>query len=141
MTPLLQVLLLKIQNSTTTEKKMPIYDRNFPIAFSSDSNLFAFVSSPHTVTISDINTGKTIAELTGHTAPLHSLLFSPCGQYLAGANLGATVQIWDIQSESLVMEPTTYEGNRVRLAYTADSTLAGCRRSWEQSRDLGCVKG
>lgn len=104
-------------------KKDADYDRQFPIAFSRDSNLFAFVSSPHTVTISDINTGKAIAELTGHTAPLHSLLFSRCGQYLAGANLGATVQIWDIQNESFVMPPTTYEGNRVRLAYTADETL------------------
>ena len=99
------------------------YERNFPIAFSPNGNLFAFVSAPGTVTISDINTGKDIAYLTGHTAPLHSLLFSPCGQYLAGANLGATVQIWDIQNKSLVMSPTTYEGNRVRLAYTADETL------------------
>lgn len=98
-------------------------ERNFPIAFSPDSNLFVFVSSPDTVTISDINTGKDIGCLTGHTAPLHSLLFSPCGQYLAGANLGSTVQVWDIQNGSLVMTPTTYEGNRVRLAYTADETL------------------
>ena len=104
-------------------KKDADYDRNFPVAFSPDSNLFVFVSSPDTVTISDIDTGKDIAYLTGHTAPVHTLLFSPCGQYLAGANLGATVQVWDIQSESLVMTPTTYEGNRVRLAYTADSTL------------------
>ena len=104
-------------------KKDADYDRNFPIAFSPDGNLFAFVSAPDTVTISDINTGKDVAQLTGHTAPLHSLLFSPCGQYLAGANLGATVQVWDIQSKSLVMSPTTYEGNRVRLAYTADETL------------------
>lgn len=98
-------------------------ERNFPIAFSPDSTLFAFVSSPDTVTISDINTGKDLMYLTGHTAPLHSLLFSPCGQYLAGANLGATVQIWDIQNKSLVIPPTTYEGNRVRLVYTADETL------------------
>lgn len=99
------------------------YDRNFPIAFSPNGNLFAFVSSPNTVTISDINTGEDIAHLAGHTAPVHTLLFSPCGQYLAGANRGATVQVWDIQNESLVMEPTTYDGGRVRLAYTTDGVL------------------
>ena len=99
------------------------YDRNFPIAFSPNGNLFAFVSAPDTVTISDINIGKDIAKLTGHTAPVHTLHFSPCGQYLAGANVGATIQIWDIQNESLVMMPTTYEGNRVRLAYTTDGVL------------------
>ena len=104
-------------------KKDVDHDRNFPIAFSPRGNLFASVSAPDTVTISDINTGEDIANLTGHTAPVHTLLFSPCGQYLAGANLGATVQVWDIQNESVVMPPTTYEGNRVRLAYTADETL------------------
>ena len=81
------------------------------------------MSAPDTVTISDIDTGENIAHLTGHTAPVHSLLFSPCGQYLSGASLGATVQIWDIQSESLVMEPITYDGNRVRLIYAADGAL------------------
>ena len=104
-------------------KKDADYDRHFPIAFSPDSNLFASVSAPDTVTISDINTGEDIARLTGHTAPVHSLLFSPCGKYLAGANLDTTVQAWDIQSETFVMMPTTYDGNRVRLVYTADETL------------------
>ncbi|MDE0484819.1 MAG: WD40 repeat domain-containing protein [Candidatus Poribacteria bacterium] len=98
-------------------------DRHFPIAFSPKSNLFAYVTSPETVTVSDINTGEDIAHLTGHTAPLHTLLFSPCGQYLASASLGATVQVWEIQNESLVMMPKTYEGNRLRLAYTPDEIL------------------
>ena len=104
-------------------KKDADYDRRFPIAFSPDSNLYAFVSSPETVTISDINTREDIANLTGHSAPVHTLLFSPCGQYLAGANVGATIQIWDIQNESLVMMPTTYEGNRARLVYMPDGVL------------------
>ncbi|MCY4403660.1 MAG: WD40 repeat domain-containing protein [Candidatus Poribacteria bacterium] len=99
------------------------YDRYFPIAFSPNSNLFAYVSSPEAVTVSDINTSEEIAHLTGHTTPLHTLLFSPCGQYLASASLGSTVQIWDIQNESLSMTPKTYEGNRIRLAYTPDETL------------------
>ena len=99
------------------------YDRHFPIAFSPSSNIFASVSAPDRVTIADINIGKDIAKLTGHTAPVHTLLFSPCGQYLAGASVGATVQVWDIQNKSLVMPPTTYEGNRVRLVYMPDGGL------------------
>ena len=98
-------------------------DRYFPIAFSPNSNLFAYVSSPDTVTVSDINTSEDIAHLTGHTAPLHTLLFSPCGQFLASASLGASVQVWDIQNESLTVMPNTYHGNRVRLAYTPDEIL------------------
>ena len=104
-------------------KEGAAYDRYFPTAFSPNSNLFAYVSSPETVTVTDINTGEDIATLTGHTAPLHTLLFSPCGQSLASASLGSTVQVWDIQNESLALMHKTYEGNRVRLTYTQDETL------------------
>ncbi len=104
-------------------KKDAEYDRHFPIAFSPDSKLFASVSAPDMVTISDISTGEDIAHLTGHPAPVHSLVFSRCGQYLAGASLGATVQIWGIQKESFEMPPTTYDGNRVRLVYMPNNTL------------------
>ena len=119
-----------IRNITLDKPKLDDYrkegtahDRYFPIAFSPDSKFFAYVSSPDTVMISNISTSETIADLSGHTAPLHTLLFSPCGQYLASASLGATVQVWDIQNASLVMTPKTYQGNRVRLAYTLDETL------------------
>ena len=114
---------LEKPNRRDYSKEGVAYDRYFPIAFSPNSNLFAYVSSPETVTISNINTGEDIACLTGHTDPLHTLLFSPCGQYLASASRGATVQMWDIQSESLIMFPKSYEGNRVRIAYTLDETL------------------
>ena len=100
-----------------------IDDRYFPNALSSDGNLFAFVSSPDTITLSDINTGEQITRLTGHPAPVHSLRFSPCGQYLAGANLGATVQVWNIQNESLEIAPITYQGKQVKIAYTPDGIL------------------
>ena len=115
----------KIENAKRNDyrKEGTAYDRYFPIAFSPNSNLFAYVTSPETVTVSDINTGEDIVHLTGHTAPLHTLLFSPCEQYLAGASLGATVQVWNIQNESLVMIPKTYEGERVRLTYTPNETL------------------
>ncbi len=115
----------KLENPNLSDyrKEGTSNDRHFPIAFSPKSNLFAYVTSPETVTVSDINIGEDIAHLTGHTAPLHTLLFSPCGQYLASASLGATVQVWEIQSESLAMTPKTYEGNRIRLAYSPDETL------------------
>ena len=100
-----------------------IDDRYFPNALSSDGNLLAYVSSPNTVTLSDINTGEQIAHLTEHPAPVHSLRFSPCGQYLAGANLGTTVQVWNIQNESLETAPITYQGKRVKIAYTPDGIL------------------
>lgn len=114
---------LENPNSNDYRKEGTAYDRYFPIAFSPNSNLFAYVSSPETVTISNINTGEDITCLTGHTNPLHTLLFSPCGQFLTSASRGSTVQVWNIQSEALIMSPKTYQGNRVRLVYTPDEKL------------------
>lgn len=115
----------KLDNPKSSDyrKEGTSYDRYFPNAFSPKSNLFAYVTSPETVTVSDIKTGEEVACLTGHINPLHTLLFSPCGQYLASASRGAIVQVWDIHSKSLVMKPKTYEGNRVRLVYTPDEKL------------------
>ena len=115
----------KLENPKSKDyrKEGAAYDRYFPIAFSPNSKLFAYVSSPEEVMISNIKTGEDIACLTGHTDPLHTLLFSPCGQYLASASRAASVQVWDIQDESLIMIPKNYGGNRVRLAYSPDETL------------------
>ncbi len=98
-------------------------DRCFPISFSPVSNQLAYVTAIDTITLSDIDTGKQIAHLTEHAAPVHSAIFSPCGQYLATATLDNEVRVSDIHNESLVTPPTTYEGDRIRLAYAPEGTL------------------
>ena len=98
-------------------------DRCFPVSFSPVDNQLAYVTAIDTITLSDIDTGEEIAHLTEHAAPVHSVVFSPCGQHLATATLDNEVQVWNIHNESLVMPPITYEGDRVRLAYTSDGAL------------------
>ncbi|MYF55171.1 hypothetical protein F4225_05265 [Candidatus Poribacteria bacterium] len=104
-------------------KESAAYDRHFPIAFSPNGNLFASVSAPDTVLITNVDSGEDIACLSGNTAPLHSLKFSPCGQFFTGACRGSTVQVWNIHKEALEMQPTTFDGKRVRIAYTSDGSL------------------
>lgn len=98
-------------------------DRCFPILFSPVGNQLAYVSAIDTVTLLDVDTGECIAYLTEHAAPVHSVVFSPCGQYLVSANLDNEVQVWNIHNESPEMTPTTYEEDRIRLAYTPDGKL------------------
>ena len=98
-------------------------DSCFPVSFSPVGNQFAYATAIDTITISDVDTGAEIAHFTGHDAPVHSAIFSPCGQYLATVTLDNEVQVWNIHNESVVMPPTTYEGDRLRLAYTSDGTM------------------
>ena len=98
-------------------------DSCFPVSFSPVENQFAYATAIDTITISDVDTGEQVAHFTGHDAPVHSAIFSPCGRYLATVTLDNAVQVWDIHNESVVMTPTTYEGDRLRLAYTSDGAI------------------
>ena len=100
---------------------------HFPICFSPIGNLLAYVSAGtphHTLTISDIETNEHITHLNC-IAPFtyQSLVFSPCGQYIAAANQNNEVLVWNVHNGTLETEPTTYDGRRLIPAYTPDGTL------------------
>jgi len=39
--------------------------------------------------------GKTIATCRGHSAPIHGVIWSPDGKYIASASGDSTVQVWE----------------------------------------------
>lgn len=108
----------------------------FPICFSPNGNLLAYVSavSPQdTITISDIDTGEHITDFRC-PAPLgfQGIVFTPCGQYLASAHRNGDVQVCDVHNSSSEIVHTvsdvTYvklapDATYVKLAYTPDRTL------------------
>ena len=118
------IMSFTVENAKIKDYRRGYYgDRCFPVSFSPVGNQLAYATAIDTITLSDIDTGEQIAHFTGHAAPVHSAIFSPCGQHLATATLDNEVQVWDAYNESLVMTPTTYEGDRLRLAYAPDGTL------------------
>lgn len=118
------IMSCTVEDAETKDYRRGYYgDSCFPVSFSPVGNQLAYVTAIDTITISDVDTGEQIAHFTGHDAPVHSAIFSPCEQYLATVTLDNEVQVWDIHNESLVMMPTTYEGDRLRLAYTSDGAI------------------
>ena len=106
----------------------------FPLCFSPDGQLLAYVSGRTTLTVRNLKTKERFAYLdpechlceSGH---VYDLAFSPCGQFLAASLQDPTtrknieVQVWNIDKETLETTYTDYRGTRVVLAYSPDGAL------------------
>ena len=101
-----------------------------PLCFSPDGTLLAFMSGDNEISVSQIATGRQIiARFTVHSPRVDSLIFSPCGEFLAAGirkrdNESRTVEvhIWNIPKET-IETAIEYDGYQVRLAYTSEGSL------------------
>ena len=116
--------------------------RSMPIAFSPDTRLLASASREDTdsdvefITVWGIETGEQIAHFTGHTGPIHSLCFSPCGRFLAsGGEEDGTVSVWNVANWQQITAYTGYGTSRMVPSYSPEGVLRA-----QQSLILMCLK-
>ena len=101
-----------------------------PIAFSPDTQLLASTIRDDTnddtesIIVWNIESGKRVACLTGHTGCIYRLCFSPCGRFLAsGGEEDGTVIIWDVESWEKIKAYTGYGKSDMIPSYSPDGTL------------------
>ena len=96
-----------------------------PIAFSPDTQLLASTSRDDTnddtesIIVWDVESGKQVACLTGHTGCVYRLCFSPCGRLLAsGGEEDGTVIIWNVGSWQQIKAYTGYGKSDMTPSYS-----------------------
>ncbi|MYA69123.1 hypothetical protein F4009_15370 [Candidatus Poribacteria bacterium] len=118
-----------IVNFTIKEPKTGYGFLRFPICFSHDGTCLAYLSCDNEISVSQIATGEQIARFIVHSPRVDSLIFSPCGQFLAAGirkrndeSQTVEVHIWNIPKET-VETAIEYNGYQVRLAYSSENSL------------------
>lgn len=110
-----------------------------PLCFSDDGCLLACASSADTegsadfISVWHVKTGELVASLKGHTALVHALDFSPCGQFLASGDMSGILREWDVGTgnEGRVLSEYT-EKYRMIPSYSPSGVLraaAVCKAS------------
>ena len=104
----------------------------YSVAFSPDGKTLALGCYNGLIRVLDVTTGKKIAALTGHTAPVRSLAFSPDGTTLASASNDSTVKLWGAENETA--SPAVLSAPAVS-APSADRTLPTTSRKRQHASE------
>ena len=94
------------------------------IAYSPDGTRLAMASSIG-VWIYDAQTGEERVLLTGHTAAVYNVEFSPDGATIAGGSLDRTVRLWDVKTGQHLRTFSEHRGAVYNVVFSPDgSTIA-----------------
>ena len=102
------------------------------LAFSPDNRLFASSHFADFISVWDITIGERIIRLTGHPEGVHSLSFSPCGQFLAAGGIKGTVQVFETATWQLQQTYPSSGDDWMDISYAPDGTLRAAGISRDQ---------
>ena len=127
----------QIAKFTVDEELQPRYRPGvIPLAFSPDGRILVGGTPENTFSVWDIETGERLAHLTGQSAMVIDLFFSPSGEFLNSMNLDGGLYKWEVDKlttkdpqpfitsmpEATRLVQYTYSTDGILLAATASET-------------------
>jgi WD40 repeat protein len=88
------------------------------LAFSPDGRLLAAVGGGSTVKLWEVESGRELPTLEGHTGDLMTVAFSPDGRWLASAGVDTIIKLWEVATWR---EVQTLRGHALGVNYIAFS--------------------
>lgn len=127
----------QVAKFTVDEELQPRYrPPAIPLAFSPDGSILIGATPENTFSVWDIETGERRAHLTGHSALVFYLFFSPCGEFITSVDRDGALHKWEVDKlttkdprpliismpEATKSVDYTYSAEGVLLAATVSGT-------------------
>lgn len=93
------------------------------LAVSPDNKLGAVATADGTARVFDVATGKSAAELKGHTGAANAVAFSPDGKRVATAGDDKTVRVWDAVTGNLLATLKGHDDAVKAVGFSPDGSM------------------
>ena len=119
----------QVAKFTVDEELQPRYRPPvIPLAFSPDGSILIGGTPENTFSAWDIETGERCAHLTGHSAIVIYLFFSPCGEYLTSVDWDGGLHKWEVdklttKDPRAIITSTPETTKSVDYTYSAEGVL------------------
>ena len=135
-----RIARFEIENQEDVKESIYECTRTGPLVFSTNSQLLACGLHKFSrnqdgavsfISIWNVDTGAHVAHIPV-PKPVHSLSFSPCGQFLSSGNYAGTVQVWTVGDWDVHRVYPTYGDYCMYVAYSSEGFLRAAGISREQ---------
>ena len=107
----------------------------YSVAYNPDGKYLASGSADKTIKLWEVETGRLLRTLTGHTGDICSVSYSPNGVYLASGSKDETIKLWEVKTGNCIKILTGHTGYVQSVTYSPDGKYLASA-AWDETIKL-----